>query len=156
VASNNPLNNEGRSYWAGVVQRYEQKKFELARINALDFAEWLDEKYQKSDPLQFDDESYSVLYRGIPFVRLRPLSYVILKVLFNRYGSYLAAETIIAAINAGGAKEQEPTMARLQPFPDGAAGRKRISRAINHLPEQLRDLIDGQEGVGRCLVLPPQ
>lgn len=152
-ANLNPLNEKGRADWRVIVDASGRKPAE-AWAEARKFADWLDTEYQKSDPLQFDDASYSVLLRGDLYEHVRPIGYAILKVLYNRENEYLTADAIIAAINAGGFKKADPTLLRLAPFPDGATGRKRLSRAINYLPEQLRQLIDGQEGLGRRLHLP--
>jgi hypothetical protein len=151
-ANPNPLNAKGRADWQVIVEASGWKPTE-AWNEARGFADWLDAEYQSNDPLQFDDESYSVMLRGELYERIRPIGYAILKVLYNREQEYLTADTIIAAINAGGFRTADPTLLRLTPFPAGATGRKRLSRAIGYLPEPLRRLIDGQEGLGRRLHL---
>lgn len=151
-ANLNPLNEKGQADWRVIVDASGRKPAE-AWSEARQFADWLDAEYQSKDPLQFDDESYSVLLWGDLYEHLRPVGYAILKVLYNREQEFLTADTIIAAINAGGFAKADPTLLRLAPFPPGAAGHKRLSRAIRYLPEPLRNLIDGQEGVGRRLHL---
>lgn len=154
VANLNPLDAKGRADWQVIVDASGRKPSEAWK-EARDFADWLDAKYQSHDPLQFDDESYSVLYRGDLYQRLRPEGYVILKVLYYRRREYMTADAIAAAINSGGFGRPEPTFVRLQPFPTTPTGHRRLSRAISYLPDQLRLLIVGQEGRGRRLDFPP-
>jgi hypothetical protein len=151
-ANLNPLNEKGRADWRVIVDASGLKPAE-AWAEARQFADWLDAAYQSKDPLQFDDESYSVLLRGDLYVHIQPVGYAILKVLYNREKEWLTADTIITAIDAGGFAKADPTLLRLAPFPPGAAGRKRLSRAIGSLPVPLRELIQGQEGLGRRLHL---
>ncbi len=152
----NPLDEEGREYWTEIVTRYEKGNFKGARKSAVDFAVWLDDEYQQRERLQFDDSTFSVLLDGELYSRLRPEGYVILKVLQAHQGPgpYCQAAKIILDIR-GEATKGSKAFAGFQEFPDGAAGLKRISRAIQYLPADLQQIIIGQKGLGRRLCLKP-
>jgi hypothetical protein len=151
----NPLNEEGRSYWTDLGAAYERGKFTKARELASAFADWLEKKYQKKERLQFDDSTFSVVLDGELYSRLRPDGYAVLKLLQARGGHYLTAAGMIVAIRDEAALGS-PVFAAFHAFPDGAAGLKRISRAIAYLPPDLRKIIQSQQGLGRRLCLPPQ
>lgn len=151
----NPLDEEGRTYWTDLVTAYEGRKFGKAREMATAFADWLDEEYQKRERLQFDDSTYSVLLDGELYSRLRPDGYVILKVLHAHQTPYCTSEVMILTLRDEATKGGK-AFAGFQDFPDGAAGLKRISRAIQYLPTDLRQIIIGQKGCGRRLCLKPQ
>ncbi len=153
----NPLDEEGREYWTEIVTRYEAGNFKGARKSAADFADWLDEEYQKRERLQFDDSTFSVLLDGELYTRLRPEGYVILKVLLAHQGRgpYCNAAKIIEDIR-GEATKGTKVFAAFQDFRDGAVGLKRISRAIKYLPTDLQQIIMSQKGRGRRLCLKPQ
>lgn len=153
----NPLDEEGRGYWTDLVTAYERRNFDKARELARGFADWLDQKYQKRERLQFDDSTFSVLLDGELYSRLRPEGYVILKVLQAHQGPgpYCTAAKLILDIR-GEATKGSTAFTGFQNFPDGAAGLKRIARAIGYLPADLRRIIQSQQGLGRRLCLAPQ
>jgi len=155
-ANLNPLTEKGRADWRVIVDASGRKPAE-AWAEAVHFADWLDATYQKSDPLQFEDETCSVLLHGQLYERLRPEGYAILKVLAGREREYVSADALIEALRSGGpggGKAVDPAFAQFKDaFPVGPTGKKRISRAVRYLPAGLRELIDGQEGRGRRLVI---
>lgn len=151
----NPLSQEGREFWGILADTSGRKPSEAWKL-AAEFADWLDRTYQKSDPLQFEDETCSVLLHGQLYERLRPEGYAILKVLAGREREYVSSDALIEALRSGGlgGKEVDPAFAQFKDaFPEGPTGKKRISRAVGYLPADLRNLIDGQEGRGRRLVI---
>lgn len=151
----NPLDEEGHLTWRALIHA-SRENMVTARKLALAFAEWLEEKYVSSEPIQFEDQSDSIMVLGVPYWNLRPEGYAIIKVLAYRRGDYVPADAIGEAINSNGLGQVvEPTFKRLQPFPLGATGNRRISRAISYLPQGLRKHIDGQQGRGRRLILKP-
>ena len=155
-ANLNPLSQEGREFWGILADASGRKPSEAWKL-AAEFADWLDLTYQKSDPLQFEDETCSVLLHGQLYERLRPEGYAILKVLASREREYVSSDALIEALRCGGpggGKAVDPAFAQFKDaFPVGYAGKKRISRAVSYLPADLRNLIDGQEGRGRRLVI---
>ncbi|OWK37414.1 hypothetical protein [Fimbriiglobus ruber] len=151
----NPLDEEGRSYWIDLVTAYEGRKFGKAREMASAFADWLDEEYHKRERLQFDDSTHSVLLDGELYSRLRPDGYAILRVLHAHQTPYCTSEVMVLTLRDEATKGGK-AFAGFQDFPEGAAGLKRISRAIKYLPADLRQIIMGQKGCGRRLCLKPQ
>lgn len=150
----NPLDREGREYWTDLLTAYEGRKFGKAREMASAFTDWLDGEYQKRERLQFDHSTFSVLLDGDLYERLRPEGYAILILLARTPGFFFKSEGLIKGFQDLAVTES-PVFQPLAEFPDGAAGLKRITRAIQYLPPELRRVISGVQGLGRRLSLPP-
>lgn len=152
----NPLDEEGRNYWSDLGAAYEKGKFEKSREMAASLADWLDKTYQKSERLQFDDASFSVLLDGELFARLQAEGYALLKMLAmpQERGEYASAVEIITAFRNYGS-DKSTVFTYVRKFPKGPAGLKRLSRAVAALPPSLRNVIQSKRGRGRRLCLEP-
>lgn len=152
--NHHPLEPEGQELWRKLVNA-SRRKGANAYGRAAEMAEWLESQYDDKSALQFEDASYSVLLNGHPYKCLPPEGYALLQVLASRIGSpdsNASTSEIIACFRSGGpAFSDERVFAQFSDFPENESGRKRISRAIDSLPTDLQELIEGRPRRGRRL-----